>query len=139
MDRKKEFFSRKISKFGNLSIWRNIDCQFLNFASQFLLKTQFFVLSFGRIFTPDLRRDNPVTSTPPMINTGETPSFRSVLNRHTKSIANTDTDYDFSFLHAKLFGEHNHLVGDPWSRNDSVYWISGSGKEMYKGENKARK
>ena len=30
-----------------------------------------------------------------------------------------------SFLHAKLFGEHNHLVSDPWSRSESVYWVSG--------------
>ena len=26
-----------------------------------------------------------------------------------------------------MFGEHNHLVSDPWSRNDHVFWISSSG------------
>ena len=32
-----------------------------------------------------------------------------------------------SFLHAKVYGEHNHLVGDPWSKADCVYWVSAGG------------
>lgn len=34
----------------------------------------------------------------------------------------------YSFLHAKLYGEHNHLVGDPWTRTGSVYWLADNGQ-----------
>ena len=33
----------------------------------------------------------------------------------------------YSFLHAKLYGEHNHLVADSWSRGGEVYFVSGEG------------
>ena len=54
-----------------------------------------------------------------MISTGQTT---------IKGVQETDIfSFFISFLHAKLYGEHNHLVGDPWSRTDAVYWISGTG------------
>ena len=36
----------------------------------------------------------------------------------------------YSFLHTKLFGEHNHLVGDPWG--EAVYWV-GEGGAVLRG------
>ena len=33
---------------------------------------------------------------------------------------------EYGYLHAKLYGEHNHLVVDPWST--AVYWISRTGE-----------
>jgi hypothetical protein len=32
------------------------------------------------------------------------------------------SDDQYSFLHAKVFGLHSHLYGDPWARED-VYYI----------------
>ena len=37
----------------------------------------------------------------------------------------------YSFLDAKLCGEHNHLTGDPWSK--SVYWVGEGGVHCYEG------
>ena len=39
----------------------------------------------------------------------------------------TSLEPSCSFLHAKVYGEHNHLVGDPWSKTDCVYWVSAGG------------
>jgi hypothetical protein len=32
------------------------------------------------------------------------------------------SDDQYSLLHVKVFGLHNHLYGDPWARED-VYYI----------------
>ena len=34
---------------------------------------------------------------------------------------------EFSFLHAKLYGEHNHLAWDPWDTCETVYWVAAGG------------
>jgi hypothetical protein len=31
------------------------------------------------------------------------------------------SDDQYSFLHIKVFGLHNHLYGDPWAREDMYY------------------
>ena len=33
---------------------------------------------------------------------------------------------EYGYLHAKLYGEHNHLTVDPWA--GGVYWLSGTGE-----------
>ena len=55
----------------------------------------------------------------------------------------------YSFLHSKLYGEHNHLVADPWGRGDAVYYIGRGGgvirleggqlRELWKGVGSSRK
>jgi len=37
----------------------------------------------------------------------------------------------YSFLDAKLCGEHNHLTGDPWSK--AVYWVGEGGVHCFEG------
>jgi hypothetical protein len=38
----------------------------------------------------------------------------------------------YGFLHAKLFGEHNHLVSDPWG--EAVHWVAAGGEVCRGGQ-----
>ncbi|XP_021924914.1 nudC domain-containing protein 1 isoform X2 [Zootermopsis nevadensis] len=48
------------------------------------------------------------------------PIYRHNLHNEVDHVLPSDDQY--SFLHVKVFGLHNHLFGDPWARDD-VYFI----------------
>ena len=43
---------------------------------------------------------------------------------------------EYGYLHAKLYGEHNHLTVDPWA--GGVYWLSGTGEVVSLTEGRLR-
>ena len=43
---------------------------------------------------------------------------------------------EYGYLHAKLYGEHNHLVLDPWA--EQVYWLARTGEVMTLTEGRPR-
>ena len=41
---------------------------------------------------------------------------------------------EYSYLHAKLFGDQNHLVSDPWdNQGDTTYFIGQDGQVLRQG------